>query len=410
MIVDNQHATVNVPIRRGRSYVSDARAEIVQIAHETLAEYAANPGSSSRCGQDAGPMVLAASLVSLEAKFKPTADSALGRWVAELPEEVCGVGAFGGLGGFLAGLRAALQFSEKVESIYHALCAQTEGWLSRVEWRSSQVAWEDYDFFMGPAGVIIGGASEDCDYKMFQPALHHLTSMCEDPSLESFRAGENIDPRSAFNIGRINTGLGHGLAGVATALHHATRVLKAPAECLQSLRRVCDWLARESFLDPRGLVTWPPVGADGQSRVVGFGRRQAWCYGTPGISWTLWDSSRTLRDASLETLARVAMETFCRAFDEDLYIDPGPASEALTICHGAAGTLAVADSFFCHAGVEDADRIRARLIGFLLDRSTEIRALGATDMSILSGAAGIMAVLLTACGGDRRWLHQIALR
>ena len=390
--------------------MSNVQEQIVQIAHDTLAEYAANPGSSSMCGQDAGPMVLAASLLSIDAKFKSTADAVLERWVAELPEDVSGVGAFGGLGGFIAGLDAAMQFSGKVERLYRAVCARTEDWLSQVQWRSSQVAWEDYDFFTGPAGVILAGATRDCNCKMFRPAVHHLTTMCEDAGLEAFRAGDKIDPRSAFNVGRINTGLGHGLAGVASALHHAAKVLNGSTECLRSLRRVCDWLSRESFVNSRGLITWPPVGADGASPIAGFDRRQAWCYGTPGVAWTLWDASRTLGDAVMEALARRAMKTFCRGFDEDLYIDPGPPSEALSICHGAAGTLAVADAFFRHAGLEDADVLCARLTRFLLDRPIEICSLGATNMTILSGAAGIMSVLLTSCGGDRAWLHQIALR
>jgi hypothetical protein len=246
---------------------------------------------------------------------------------------------------------------------------------------------------------------------MFEPAVQHLVAMCESPGLEAFRAGEEIDPRSSFNVGRINTGLGHGLAGVASALHHAANVLGEEHRCLPALERVCDWLEQETIVvGARELITWPPVGAEGQPPMVGADRPQAWCYGTPGVAWTLWDAAGTLEDATKRTLAYDAMRSFCRVFHEELHVDAGSPSEALSICHGVAGMLAVADAFSRHASLPEAERLRAHLTGLLLDRDDDIRLLAATDMTILSGAGGILSVLVTSIGGDRRWLPQVALR
>jgi hypothetical protein len=45
-----------------------------------------------------------------------------------------------------------------------------------------------------------------------------------------------------------------------------------------------------------------------------------------------------------------------------------------------------------------------------MDRIHEIDDLAQSDMTILTGASGVISVLLTAKGGDRDWLSQIALR
>lgn len=104
------------------------------------------------------------------------------------------------------------------------------------------------------------------------------------------------------------------------------------------------------------------------------------------------------------------MRSFCTVFDERRYIDDGPVGEVAGICHGAAGTLAVAEAFALHAGIPAAGILRNRLLEFLADRLTEVQELGKENMSLLTGAAGVLAVLLTCEGGKRGWLAQIALR
>ena len=384
------------------------RQRAMSLADELLTEYCAL-NTHVGLDHDAGPIIFASLYMFLEPSQRPLAEAALARWLGELPEDFNGIGPFGGLGGFIAGLRAATIISKAIEPLHQAVCTKTVDWLSQVEWRSSDVVWCDYDFFTGPSGVILAGATKETSPAMFGPALSHLIAMCESPDMQAFRAGQEIDPRSAFNIGRINTGLGHGLAGVASALHHAVRVFGRQSACEAALRQVADWLVRETITDPRGLVTWPPVGADGGLQPDGFSQRQAWCYGTPGVAWTLWDISQTLGDQAMEALSLEAMRTFSNLFDADLYIDKGPPGESLSICHGVAGTLAVADAFWRHAKLKEAGTLRKDLFARLIDTSEDIRALQVKDMSMLSGAGGIVSVLLTVMGADRRWLQQIAL-
>lgn len=384
--------------------------DAVRLAADVLEGYADDEQRTNGCGQDSGPVVLAATLLTVDEAYTSLAHAVLGRWLDELPDAVSGIGPFGGLGGLLAGLRAARTFAPSIDRPYSAVCVRTEEWLSQLDWRTSAVRWSDYDLFTGPAGVVVAGLARHAPSRMVEPAVRHLVRLCADSSFERFRAGDEIDPRSSFNVGRINVGLGHGLTGVARALQDAMVAGDDGGDCRDALRRVCDWLATESFVDERGLLTWPLVGSDGASSPAGYDRRQAWCYGTPGTAWVLWDASLALDDTVLRDLATAAFVSFCRVFDEAVYVDDGPASEALALCHGVAGTLGVSDAFACHAQLEEARSLRARLTSHLLDRREEILDLGLADMSMLNGSSGIAALLLTSHGGGRDWLPQIALR
>jgi hypothetical protein len=204
--------------------------------------------------------------------------------------------------------------------------------------------------------------------------------------------------------------MGHGVTGVASALRHAVETFEDGGDYRPALRRACDWLVEEAYLADRDFITWPPVGRDGARASGVADRRQAWCYGTPGVAWTLWDAGRVLGDASLQVLGEEAMRSFCRVFDADYNFHIRDVTEELAICHGAAGTLAVADAFARHAALREAAELRDDLEQYLLDRADQIADLARTDMTVLSGAGGIVSVMMSVHGAARSWLCQIALR
>jgi hypothetical protein len=204
--------------------------------------------------------------------------------------------------------------------------------------------------------------------------------------------------------------MGHGVTGVASALRHAVETFEDGSEYRPALRRACDWLVGEAYLADRDFITWPVVGREGAKASGSADRRQAWCYGTPGVAWTLWDAGRVLGDPSLQVLGEEAMQSFCRVFNIDFSFPIHDIAEELAICHGVAGTLAVADAFARYAGLREAANLRGRLDQYLVDRVDQIADIASTDMTILNGASGIVSVMLSVHGGARSWLCQIALR
>jgi lantibiotic biosynthesis protein len=384
---------------------------VVGLAGDILENYAgAARGSKGIYGHDSGPIVLANVAHSVDALPKDLMQRVARRWFHELPYTVSSLGSFGGLGGFIAGVRALIAIDDEFSRVSDDLRTQTRRLLSDARWRTSAVAWVDYDLFRGPAGLVLAGASDTDPTEPFCSAARHLALLCDDPGLEGLRAGTEISSPSAFNIGRINTGMGHGVTGVASALRHAVETFEDGSDYRPALRRACDWLVEEAYLADHDFITWPPVGRDGARASGAADRRQAWCYGTPGVAWTLWEGGRVLGDTSLQLLGEEAMRSFCRVFNADCHFHIYDIAEELAICHGAAGTLAVADAFARYAALREAAELRDELYQYLLDHVDRIADIAKTDMTILSGAGGIVSAMLSVHGGARSWLCQVALR
>lgn len=159
-----------------------------------------------------------------------------------------------------------------------------------------------------------------------------------------------------------DTGLAHGAAGVLVASPQPELV---------------DWLLDQSFVDQR---------------------RQGWCYGMPGIAWALWT-------AGARAKAMRYLRILCQTFDPEMNLY-GRDADRLGICHGAAGVMLIADAFV-HAGVGGARGLRDLMRAYLAERLDLVPTL---DETLLMGASGVLAALLTVDGADRRWLRCLGLR
>jgi hypothetical protein len=158
-----------------------------------------------------------------------------------------------------------------------------------------------------------------------------------------------------------DTGVAHGAAGV---------LLVSPEP------ELVDWLLAQSFVDQP---------------------RQGWCYGIPGIAWALWTAG-----ARVEAVRYLRI--LSQTFDPELNLY-GRDADRLGICHGAAGVLLIADAFV-HAGVDSARGLRDLMWAYLVER---LDLLPALDETLLMGASGVLAALLTVNGADRRWLRCLGL-
>ena len=168
-------------------------------------------------------------------------------------------------------------------------------------------------------------------------------------------------PRPVWFDGE-DTGMAHGAAGV---------LVVSPQPELVS------WLLDQSFVEQR---------------------RQGWCYGMPGIAWALWT-------AGARAEAVRYLRILCQTFDPEVNLY-GRDADRLGICHGAAGVMLIADAF-AQEGVAGAAGLRDRMQSYLIERLDRIRLL---DDTLLMGASGVLAALLTVAGANPRWLTCLGLR
>ncbi len=392
------------------------RDTISDLVVEALSNFA-SPRARSRLFQgltyDSGPAVLGALAAAGGcANLREIADSALLAWLDRFPRALSYTNLFGGLAGLFVGTQLASSFCPRLTSLASQLRDTLANGATDGK-RTDRVDWRDYDLIFGPSGTILALITDpDCRPELVLPAARHLALLCDQENLERLRVHSYLeDEHRSWNYGRINTGLAHGVGGVISALRAACETDSSVYEELQApLRRACKWLVGESYIDDRGIQTWSTAGLEGAPRPSGASRRQAWCYGTPGLAWTLWEAGRVLDDITLRGFAEEAMRSFCVVFDEQIYIDDGPPNEALSICHGVAGTLAIADAFALHTGHAEARKLAEQLESYLLVRTDEIRQLAYENMTLLSGASGVLSMLLVRYGGERNWLYQLGLR
>lgn len=141
--------------------------------------------------------------------------------------------------------------------------------------------------------------------------------------------GVEVDPSGAAN-----TGMAHGIAGPLALLSLAHLAGYSVAGQSAAIRDAARWLLRWRT---DGIATWPPhvTGAELDTGVAAPvpGRRDAWCYGTPGIRRSIALAGQAIGDPALTEAAKAAI-TSLTARPSCQWDVEGP-----TLCHGYAGVL-----------------------------------------------------------------------
>jgi hypothetical protein len=134
--------------------------------------------------------------------------------------------------------------------------------------------------------------------------------------------------------GAATTGMAHGVVGPLALLSTAHTTGWTVPDQLTAIKTAADWLTR--WHDPAAR-TWPPHitgnDLDHQELQPVAGRRDAWCYGTPGISRALALAGHALNNTTLADTAENAIRSLAQRPAQQWDVT-GP-----TLCHGTAGIL-----------------------------------------------------------------------
>jgi lantibiotic biosynthesis protein len=225
----------------------------------------------------------------------------------------------------------------------------------------------------------------------------------------------NIYRRSPLPHGNFNLGLAHGVPGILSFLSIALlKGLEVEGQ-KESIATIANWIKEKSFLEKNHIrwahnISWEEE-VLGQNNPHKKGCRDAWCYGTPGVSRSLFLAACALKDQKMKAFASQAFrDIFNRSLQE--WFLPGPA-----ICHGISGLLLITDQMAQEEGLEDlfaeADKLEQLLISFYQPefpfgfKDSETRLNGESielnKPGLLEGAAGIFLVLATLKNPKRKW-------
>ncbi|WP_082526870.1 lanthionine synthetase LanC family protein [Kitasatospora sp. MBT63] len=212
--------------------------------------------------------------------------------------------------------------------------------------------WGVYDTIKGLAGigrvllaaVQLGIAEADPGLTAALTALTTLITTAGDAGRPGWwvRAEEHVlaVPGTLPPSGTANTGAAHGIAGPLSLLALAHQAGISVPDQEQAIATAAHWLLNWAAPGP----SWPPYVSgddlaqlpDAERLAAAPGRRDAWCYGTPGIATALHHTGRALADPVLLALARSALDALARR-PPATWDTTGPG-----LCHGSAGVLEVA--------------------------------------------------------------------
>ena len=202
--------------------------------------------------------------------------------------------------------------------------------------------WHVYDAITGLAGigrVLLAAvrAGHDAEPGLLA-ALTTLTAIAR--ARYGTRPGWWVPAAAAGSSAQISpsgaaaTGMAHGIAGPLAVLSLASMAGYSVDGQPEAIREATSWLLRWRTAGPQD---WPPhvTGTELDTGIAAPvpGRRDAWCYGTPGIGRSLALAGQALGAAALTRAASDAVNALdarpSSAWDVD-----GPA-----LCHGYAGVL-----------------------------------------------------------------------
>ncbi|WP_246257118.1 lanthionine synthetase LanC family protein [Amycolatopsis anabasis] len=374
-------------------------------------------GARSAVAPDPGPAVL--SVLVAEAPGASVSDhrtshDAIHAWLRGTGRGTRGVALFGGLAGVLAGQRLISDLYPSVAPAAERTAARLSRATAHRRWRASDVGFDDYDLLSGPAGLLLAHLVGNVPPRPGElaPCVSRLAELGSDADLTGFRIGAQEHPLGGWTRGGIVTGLAHGVAGALAALSAAPR---GDRVTVRAIRNMACWLVAQRRQDDRGVAWWPRQVRAWDEPRRGEPRHHGWCRGSPGISWALWAAGRALRwtdPAESRSLCEIGLSSFrtvCAVYEEAGQLGETSLSDRLAICHGAAGVLLVADAFARHAALAPAAALRSELAGLLRNRLGDIAELGESDATLLTGATGVLAGLLTAGGAGRSWLRCTGL-
>jgi hypothetical protein len=423
VLVLDRYATATMAGRPGIDHPADAGPAVLAalVAADPAAPSPSVSGPAALSPAALSPSALSPSALSRAAPGPsvsgPAAsgavERALQRWLQALRGGCPHGGMFGwGLAGCHRGLRAAAAVLPAlgrdgglVATTRRALLASC----AAARWRAAEVDWSDYDLLTGPAGLLLALAGEPgVTRRDLQPVVAHLSRLSTSDDLAGFRIGRYYGEHlSGWNYGRVNTGPAHGVAGVAVAFCAVADAYGPDEQIRAALRQIAGWLLAQAYPDDRGLLTWLPGERQDGARPATPSRRHAWCYGTPGVAWSLWETGRVLADPGLQAFAEAAFGSFLAVPDanrNESYLDD------LAMCHGGAGLLVLCDAFDRYAGLAAAGHERDRLAAELAGHLDVLPEWAAADASLLSGASGVLAALLSTGPADRSWLTCFGMR
>lgn len=266
----------------------------------------------------------------------------------------------------------------------------------------------DYDVIEGMSGVgnyLLLNDKEGQDY--LEKILNYFVSRSKPDSYLNievprwFIKKEHLftdEEKRYYDKGILNLGLSHGIPGPLIILCKAYNKNIIVDGQKESIERIVENIINAKI---KGTNQWNGMigldeyinGASNSDAV-----RDAWCYGTPGIAYSLLVASHTLKNSNL-------FEMSCEAMKESVKNEKGLFSPSF--CHGYSGLAYSSYKFYCKTKdklfLNESDRLLEKILSYYTDaapfgfynvENSNSNIKNLNSIALLDGVSGTLLTIL----------------
>lgn len=266
---------------------------------------------------------------------------------------------FSGLAGVGFAARAlsrnGRRYQKFISSINHLLIEHTKTRLEQIRNTPTLGAvMSDYDVIEGLSGIgryLLLYKNNPKVKNVLQDILQYTINITKDITVNGqlvpgwFIASENLfleTEQTANPIGNFNCGLSHGIPGPLSFLSISLIEGIEIAGQKEAITKISEWLinniiASESGSYFPGTITWEEQIT---RTIMPSTSRDAWCYGTPGVSRSLYLAGKALNNNSFIKVAERSLQSVFRRSTEQWGL------HSPTFCHGFSGLLHITNLMY----------------------------------------------------------------
>ncbi|GAA0068562.1 lanthionine synthetase C family protein [Clostridium sardiniense] len=279
------------------------------------------------------------------------------------------------------------------------------------------VNMDDYDIISGISGIanycILQIDEFEEELKLI---LKYIINLCENKIANGLNVpgwyipSENqfleIDKKNWAN-GCFNIGLSHGIPALLIVLSNAKKKninVNGQDECID---KISEFLINFSIEDEDGCYWGSRVSFEeySQNKVINKSTRDAWCYGTPGVAYSLLIAGSAKSNNIYTSYALKGMKTAIKRL-KDIY--------SPTFCHGFSGIAYISNRFYEETGLGEFKKSAVRLSEKVLNFYDKNLPLNFTNIEgekenpdyydyigLIDGVAGVLLTLVAIENGNK---------
>ena len=264
----------------------------------------------------------------------------------------------------------------------------------------------DYDVISGVSGILGYAIVQKDMEEICKEIGNYLVYRCQKIKFGNLEIPGFFIPKEnqflesdkkRFPNGNFNLGLSHGVPGILLALCMLENKKIEVSGLYEAIETCIDFLFKFIYKDAERWGAYVSL-ENYCDKLEGIDTRDAWCYGSPGVSYAMYMGGEILNRKKYKELSVQVMKNVIEGL-QGIY--------SPTFCHGYAGVAYIFWRFFNLTGIKVFEEFSCHVVDKIWEFYNETNPLGFKDIEyqsmtdqvgLLSGVSGILLPILAIYG------------